>query len=304
MDHGSGRRIGAAFCRRCPWRACRRTRRWDVEATDAAAAALARSAGAHEVFELMYRYGARDFRDIGHKAIYVANAQRTLGCIGWQHAEPVVRSLAYALLAHEESGNPADADFAADRPWRNNLELAATITDTWRDGRPDAAATDEMLVALRTHDADDAARLTVDLLNRGVAVRSITDAIFAASGELLMRRPGIVPLHAVTTSNALFHAFQSSANDETRRMLLLQNASFVPLFRQAMNFPEDDTLRFDNLAPAQLDSSGDEAPGRNIFPRPGRPSPGGVQGPGLPRRGRQPDRRDPRGTTSRVPQRQ
>ena len=47
------------------------------------------------------RYGARDFRDIGHKAIYVANAWRTLQTIGWQHAEPVLRSLAYALLDHE-----------------------------------------------------------------------------------------------------------------------------------------------------------------------------------------------------------
>ena len=32
------------------------------------------------------------------KAIYVGNAFRTLEVIGWQHAEPVLRSLAYALL--------------------------------------------------------------------------------------------------------------------------------------------------------------------------------------------------------------
>ncbi len=47
---------------------------------------------------LFFRYGCRDFRSIGHKAIYVANSLRTLQCIGWQHAEPVLRSLAYALL--------------------------------------------------------------------------------------------------------------------------------------------------------------------------------------------------------------
>ena len=64
------------------------------------------SAGANEVYELFFRYGARDFRSIGHKAIYVANSCRTLQCIGWQHAEPVLRSLAYALLMHE-GGNPA-----------------------------------------------------------------------------------------------------------------------------------------------------------------------------------------------------
>ena len=52
---------------------------------------LARSTGAAEVMELFWRYGARDFRDIGHKAIFVANSYRTLQTIGWRHAEPVLR---------------------------------------------------------------------------------------------------------------------------------------------------------------------------------------------------------------------
>ncbi len=30
--------------------------------------------GANEIFEIMFRYGARDFRSIGHKAIFVANS--------------------------------------------------------------------------------------------------------------------------------------------------------------------------------------------------------------------------------------
>ena len=81
--------------------------RWDEAAADAAVAGLARTAGANEIYELFVRYGARDFRDIGHKAIYVANSWRTLNCIGWQHAEPVLRSLAYALLQHGK-GNPAE----------------------------------------------------------------------------------------------------------------------------------------------------------------------------------------------------
>src|SRR5688572_10938950 len=36
--------------------------RWDEQAADAAVAGMARSAGAAEVFGLMWRYGARDFR--------------------------------------------------------------------------------------------------------------------------------------------------------------------------------------------------------------------------------------------------
>ena len=100
------------------------------------ASAVARSAGAQEVFELFTRYGARDFRDIGHKAIFVANSWRTLQVIGWQHAEPVLRSLAYALL--ERGGakeNPAKADLPADRPFRQNIESVKKVREGWLDGR-------------------------------------------------------------------------------------------------------------------------------------------------------------------------
>lgn len=81
---------------------------WDEPAADRAVAVLARTAGANAVYERLFRFGMRDFRDIGHKAIYVANSLRTLQSIGWQHAEPVLRSLAYALLAHE-GDNPQNA---------------------------------------------------------------------------------------------------------------------------------------------------------------------------------------------------
>src|SRR5437867_7708317 len=45
---------------------------WDEAAADAAVVGLARSASAHDIFELFARYGMRDFREIGHKAIYVS----------------------------------------------------------------------------------------------------------------------------------------------------------------------------------------------------------------------------------------
>ena len=46
-----------------------------------------------------------------------------------------------------------------------------------------------------------------------------------------MRQPGLVALHAVTSTNALHFAYQTCESDETRKMLLLQNAAFLPLFR-------------------------------------------------------------------------
>src|SRR5205807_9891045 len=100
---------------------------WDEEGADRAITALVRHASATEVIELFWRYGCRDFRDIGHKAIYAANSYRTLQTIGWRHAEPVVRSLAYAMLEHRESGNPAKGDYEADRPYRENLKRLAKM---------------------------------------------------------------------------------------------------------------------------------------------------------------------------------
>jgi hypothetical protein len=211
---------------------------WDEIASDAAAAGLARNAGAQEIFELLCRYGARDFRNIAHKAIYVANGWRTLQAIGWQHAEPVIRSLAFALLAHQP-GNPAKSDFPEDRPWRKNVELAPSIRADWQGGKADSAATTEMLLALRQGSAEEAAKKAVELLNKGNAPQSIWDAIFEAAGEMLMRQPGIGTLHSVTATNALNFAYRTSGNDETRRLLLLQNASFIPLFRAGINNGKD-----------------------------------------------------------------
>ena len=213
---------------------------WDEDAADAAAAGLARSAGAAEAFELMWRYGARDFRSIGHKAIYVANSWRTLQCIGWHHAEPVLRSLAYALLNREGSkGNPAKEDLPADRPGRKNAELAKQVRPEWRGGRYDAGATGAMLEALRTGSEYEAPALAVKLLNEGASPQSVWDAVLAAASELTMRKAGIVSLHAVTSTNALRYAFDASGDDETRRMMLLQNASFIPLFRTALGNAEE-----------------------------------------------------------------
>ena len=206
---------------------------WDEAKADTAAAGLARTATPAEVYEIFSRIGCRDFRDIGHKAIFVANSWRTLDCIGWHYAEPVLRSLAYALLQHEK-GNPAENDFDADRPGRKNLERAKKIRDGWREGKLDDQATSELLATLHIGSADDACEQVVEMLNRGVSPQSIWDALLVGSIELLARQSGIVSLHAVTSSNALHYGFTANADDATRRILLLQNAAFVPLFRGAM----------------------------------------------------------------------
>jgi hypothetical protein len=220
---------------------------WDTEAADVAIAALARSASKGELFDIFCRYGCRDFRDIGHKAIYVANAFRLLGTIGWRHAEPVLRSLAYALLEHEGE-NPAKRDGAPDRSGRRNAELARQIPTGWQAGKPSFDASREVLAASRTSTDAELSDMGVSLLGKGIAPRAIWDGLFLSAGELLMRQPGIIGLHTLTSLNALHYSFQTTSNDETRRLLLLQAAAFLPQFRDRMGKLAD--LKIDQLKEA------------------------------------------------------
>jgi hypothetical protein len=206
---------------------------WDEPAADAAVAAWTRSAGMNQLFDVFAKIGCRDFRDIGHKIIYVANGFRTLQVIGKQHAEPVLRSLAYALLQHE-ADNPAKRDGAPDRQGRKNAERLTKIKDTWQEGRPDASATTAILGAVRAANDDDICEQIVTLLNKGVAPQSIWDGLQLGAGELLMRQPGIVGLHTLTTTNAMRYCYATCGDDATRKLLLLQCAAFLPLFRGAM----------------------------------------------------------------------
>ena len=164
----------------------------------------------------------------------MANSRRTLDCIGWQYAEPVLRSLAYALLAHED-GNPKQADAPADRPWRSESARAASparsIGAKAKPIRPPRPICWPCCTpARRTKRRPRSSALSA----AGVGPQSIWDAVFVGAGELLLRQRGIVALHAVTTANALHYAFATCGDDQTRRMLLLQAAAFVAEFRDAM----------------------------------------------------------------------
>jgi hypothetical protein len=189
-----------------------------------------------------------------------------LQCIGWKHAEPVLRSLAYALQNHEGQPNPASSDLDADRPWRKNLERSQAIREHWQSGRLDDNSTKELVETFRGGSNDDTCQQVVEMLNAGVSPQSIYDALFLSAGELLMRQPGIVALHAVTTTNALRYAFNMASNDHTRRMILLQNAAFLPMFREAMkgrgNVNEQSILN--------LEGTADNATVEGIFQQIGR----------------------------------
>jgi hypothetical protein len=244
---------------------------WDTEAADVAVAGLARSTGANEVFELFARYGCRDFRDIGHKAIFVANSWRTLNCIGWHNAEPVLRSLAYALLEHS-GDNPAKRDDPADRPGRQNAELVKDIRFNWQEGKTDAKVTETLLDTFRQHSDKECCQAVVDAINIGCSPQSVWDALFLCAGELLMKQPGIVGVHCLTSTNALRYAYETCANDETRRLLMLQNAAFLPLFLGAMKGRGKlDDARIDQLEP--IHPKGDSLTPDAVFAHVGKDRP-------------------------------
>ncbi|HEV3120251.1 MAG TPA: hypothetical protein VGY53_00040, partial [Isosphaeraceae bacterium] len=230
---------------------------WDVDAADTAVAGLCRSTGAAETMEEFWRYGVRDVRDIGHKAIFAAQSWRTLQTIGWQHAEPVLRSLAYAML---DLGG--DSHRAASGPYEANLENAGKIRGGWIIGKRDPEATRGLLEVIRQANPEDVSAEVVKLLNKGIAPESLWDAVVLSGNEMLMRSPGIVPIHAVTSANALHFIFGASGNDTTRKLALLQAAGWQPLYRDRLKAPA--SIQIDGMEPITPEGSGDEAIG-DIF---------------------------------------
>jgi hypothetical protein len=86
-----------------------------------------------------------------------------------------------------------------------------------------------------------------------------------------MRQPGIAALHAVTTTNALRYAYTVSGDDRTRRLLMLQNAAFLPMFRGAMQDRGDvASVTIDTLEPSSSDDGPSPPAIEDIFAELGR----------------------------------
>jgi hypothetical protein len=169
-----------------------------------------------------------------------------------------MRSLAFAMLEHQ-GGNPAKGNDEADVPFRDNLKKAAKVREGWQQGKLTPTASADLLAALRTADAAEAADQVVALLNKSVDPASVWDGLFLAAGELLMRQPGIVGIHCVTSANALRFAFEASGDDETRRLLMLQAAAFLSLFRKAMaGRGKLADVQLDKLEPVNLEGKESE----------------------------------------------
>jgi hypothetical protein len=238
---------------------------WDEPRADRAIVALARSRGANEIIEALWRYGARDYRNIGHKAIFVANTWRTLATIGWQHAEPALRSLILGLLDFGPDERVNEYAFA-DQSYLPNLELAgkaiARLPGDWTSKEGNPSITRELLAALRSASVEESCQHAIELLRSGrCSAQSIWDAVHLVSGELMMRQPGIYGIHTVTSANGLRYAYQAAANPETRLMLLLQGVGWMGQFQRFMATKNDGlaNTQITTLEEAEIPSSRDEA---------------------------------------------
>jgi hypothetical protein len=153
--------------------------------------------------------------------------------------------------------NPANSDLLPDRDGRRNQERLQTWCPPGFAGRVDDAVTQELLEVFRDQDSDAASQAVFEALKSGIAATSIYDAMFCFSAELTMRQPAIVPLHALTTTNAMHYVFRNANDVHSRAFVLLQNAAFLPRFR-------DEARRRGSLAERRIDdwrSEPQETPG-------------------------------------------
>jgi hypothetical protein len=79
----------------------------------------------------------------------------------------------------------------------------------------------------------------------------------------MLKQSGIISVHASTSVNALHHAHRHLGNPRTRRLMLLQAAAFLPLFRDLLG-GERRRLRIETLEAADQDRDPGSAP-EDIF---------------------------------------
>lgn len=212
---------------------------WDIDRAERAVVSLARHRAPAEIFGMLWRYGARDYRNIGHKAIFVANSCRTLHAIGWQHAEPVLRSLVLGLLDFGKQQQMNGYAFD-DQCYGANLKLLKDtfprLNDNWVADQGDAPATRSILAIMRESSPEEAcADVAGRLVKSKAGAGAVWDAVHLAAAELRMRASGgaaLVGIHAVTSANALHYAYMASTDPQVRYLLVLQAVGWMGQFRK------------------------------------------------------------------------
>ncbi|MFT4514173.1 MAG: hypothetical protein ACI91B_002881 [Planctomycetota bacterium] len=180
-----------------------------------------------EFFELFRPFAVRCYAFIGHKMIYATHAERVLQRIGWQYAEAPLRSLVLACLVNRDT-----TSFDRVR------KLTETLPTKWLElaGGDGQAVFDE----LRTSKPEDAPTVVIQHMKRGLDTSRAWDAIVRLGSLIFQRRPGrrsadgrtsLLPVHALTVPNAMRTSFLRSRDEDTKKLLLLQAASWTVSLR-------------------------------------------------------------------------
>jgi hypothetical protein len=229
--------------------------RWDRDAADAAIVAYADTASADEVFRVLFWYGARDLRYIGHKAIAAANAHRLAALLDRPQTDSLLRSTVAALQNVGADASPASHDLEPDRPFHRNVSKLRDLPASWRQGRNDPGARAELRAALYHTPPEDAGATAAGLLGRGIAADALWQTLFNTAAELILANPDVLALHAQTTANALHYAYRVCTDEPTQQLALLQCAAFMAMFRSLTGASEQE-FNLEALPPLPLDDLG------------------------------------------------
>lgn len=214
---------------------------WDGGRVERAAISIARNCSQGAAFDLLWKFGARDYRNIGHKAIFTANTHRTLQTIGWQHAEAVLRSLALGLVdfGPETKMNGFawnDQVYAGNE--RRAREVHAKLPPQWAMAASRKETVISLVDTLRGASADEASADIAKRLAAGQAsAGAVWDAVHLHAAELRIRAKAgnvIGGIHAVSAMNGLHHGFLSASDSRTRLLLMLQAVGWSGQFRTWM----------------------------------------------------------------------
>ena len=217
---------------------------WDVAAADRATTAMHATLSQDEFFEQLWPWAARDFRIIGHKIIYATQTFRALQSLGWRHGRDGLRSVVLGILDKDPYGafTEAQSDHILDVHERN-VGRITKIPANWNSGEGDPKASFALLKGFRSTDSDAAAEIVLAALKRGVSGNAVWDGLRLYAFELVMQNPNIAGVHPVTTVNALYRASLLATLESSRRLMILQAASWMPMFHPILKERSGRTTR-------------------------------------------------------------
>ena len=176
--------------------------------------------------------------------------------IGEEEISEVVNVLRSGWLTTGPKARDFEREFAAYTGCDHAIALAnGTLALELALYALDIGPGDEVIVPCRTFIASASCVVArgaipvladVDPVSQNLTVETVR-------AVLSKKTRAIIAVHAMTFSNAIHYAWHRTRSDETRRLLLLQNAAFLPLYR---GDAADEGVRIDTIEPLVPEAEG------------------------------------------------